>query len=55
MTDGSSVATLDSDAVEVSAEYYNLSGIRVANPDNGIFLKVSKLSDGTLRTSKIAK
>ena len=40
---------------EVSAEYYNLSGIRVADPNNGIFIKVSKMSDGSIRTSKVAR
>ena len=38
--------------VEVSAEYYNLSGIRVEKPQNGVFVKVAKMSDGSIRTSK---
>ena len=48
------VNALESSAKEVSAEYYNLSGVRVAAPQNGVFVKVSKMSDGTVRTSKVA-
>lgn len=49
------VNAVESDANEVSAEFYNLSGVRVANPGRGIFLKVTRLSDGTVRTSKVAR
>lgn len=38
---------------EVSAEYYNLSGVRVAKPQNGVFVKVAKMSDGNVRISKV--
>ncbi len=48
------VDDLTSDAEEVSAEYYNLSGARVAAPQQGIFVKVAKMADGTIRTSKVA-
>lgn len=51
----SAVNAVESDVKEVSAEYYNLSGVRVANPGRGIFLKVTRLSDGTVRTSKVAR
>lgn len=47
------VKAIDS-SVEVSAEYYNFAGVRVAAPQNGIFVKVAKMSDGTIRTSKVA-
>ncbi len=51
--EGSAVKALESGVAEVSSEYYNLSGARVAAPQGGIFVKVSKLSDGTIRTSKV--
>lgn len=35
------------------AEYFDLTGRRVLNPAKGIFLKVEKLSNRTLRTSKV--
>ncbi|MCF0214370.1 MAG: hypothetical protein HUK13_08050 [Muribaculaceae bacterium] len=44
------------DDVEVSdiqsVEYYNLSGIQVANPENGIFIKVARDSKGNKQVSK---
>lgn len=49
------VAAIDGDATAVSTEFFNLSGSRVANPQEGIFVKVVKMSDGTIRTSKIAR
>ena len=51
----SAVASLEEGVYEVASDYYNLSGIRVASPQEGIFVKVSKMSDGTVRTSKIAR
>ncbi|MDE6523093.1 MAG: hypothetical protein K2L17_09765 [Muribaculaceae bacterium] len=51
--DFSAVEALDYYAEEVSAEYYDISGVRVATPKQGIFVKVSKLSDGSTRTSKV--
>lgn len=40
------------DAV-VSTEYFDLTGCRVAHPANGIFIRSDKMSDGTVRTSKV--
>lgn len=37
----------------VSTEYRNLQGIKILNPSNGIFLRTDRLSDGTIRTSKV--
>ncbi len=48
------VKALEDNAAEVSAEYYNLSGARVAAPQQGIYVKVAKMSDGSIRTSKVA-
>ena len=52
---GSSVDAVGSAVKEVSAEYYSLSGVRVDTPRNGIFVKISKMSDGSVRTSKVAR
>ncbi len=54
VTEGTAVKGLENSAVEVSAEYYNLSGVRVANPQQGIYVKVAKMADGSIRTSKVA-
>lgn len=48
------VKALESEVREVSEEYFNLSGTRVAAPSQGIFVRVAKMSDGSIRTSKIA-
>lgn len=48
-----SVDTIGEAASEVSAEYYNLAGVRVVTPQEGILVKVSKMSDGTIRTAKV--
>ena len=45
---------LESSAAEVSAVYYTMQGVRVANPDKGqILIRVATLSDGSLRTTKL--
>lgn len=41
-----------SEATSAGCEYYDLTGRRVLNPGNGIFIKVERMSDGTVRTSK---
>lgn len=43
----------DSDASAVRTEYYTLDGIRVDNMKNGIYVKRTTMSDGTIRTSKV--
>ena len=35
-----------------TVEYYTLQGVRVQNPDNGIFIKVETFTDGTHRAVK---
>lgn len=52
---GAAVETIASEAKEVGTEYYNISGVRVANPENGLYVKVSQMSDGTILTKKIIK
>ncbi|MDE6511951.1 MAG: hypothetical protein K2L00_07665, partial [Muribaculaceae bacterium] len=49
----SAVDMLDSEAVEVNAEYYDVSGSRISGPHDGVCIKVMKMSDGSLRTQKI--
>ncbi|MDE7349846.1 MAG: thioredoxin family protein [Muribaculaceae bacterium] len=53
--DFTSVNMTDSDAVEVSAEYYDISGSRVSVPENGVFIKLVRMSDGTIRTEKLLR
>ncbi len=36
----SSIDRIESDSNDIHAEYYNLQGVKVANPSNGIFIKV---------------
>lgn len=50
----SSVKAVESAEV-TSQAWYDLTGRRVLNPDKGIYIRVSTLSDGTLRTDKIAR
>ena len=39
----------------ISTEYFNLNGQRINNPENGIFVKRSVLSDGTVIVKKVAR
>ena len=43
------------DGVELNSAYYNMQGVKVANPENGIFIKRSTLSDGKVIVKKIVK
>ncbi|MCH5217650.1 MAG: hypothetical protein J1F07_03730 [Muribaculaceae bacterium] len=47
------VESVEADLDVVSTTYFDLTGVRVANPTPGIFIKSEKLSDGTVRTSKV--
>lgn len=42
-----------SDAFEVETVYYDLTGRKVAEPANGLFIKRSILSDGSAKVSKV--
>lgn len=42
-------------APEVNAVYYNLNGMKIANPDKGIYIKKSTLSDGKVIVKKIVR
>lgn len=52
VSDATAVKAIDANVKEITAEYYNLSGLRIAKPENGIFVKVAKMTDGSIRTSK---
>lgn len=53
---GSSAANaFEAEVKEESAEYYTLSGARVNNPEKGVFVKLSRMSDGSFRTAKIIR
>lgn len=43
------------DAEAVATEYFDLSGVKVARPDKGIFIKRTVMSDGSVRISKEVK
>lgn len=47
------VGSINADAKVVATEYYDLTGRKVVEPTNGIFVKVDKLSNGNSRTSKV--
>lgn len=49
----SGVNAVENGNAEVSAEYFDLSGRSVANPSNGIFVKVATLEDGSKVTTKV--
>ncbi|MCM1320321.1 MAG: hypothetical protein NC217_08080 [Muribaculaceae bacterium] len=46
-----SVDSIGSDAASV--EYFDLTGMRVANPSNGLYIKRAVLSDGSVKTTKV--
>lgn len=52
---GDSGVSSVTDASVVSEEYYDLTGRKVLNPDKGIFVKRTVMSDGKVRTTKIAR
>ena len=48
----SGIDNIASDDIQ-SVEYYNLNGVKVANPENGLFLKVARDSKGNSQASKV--
>lgn len=48
------VSSLGTDGV-VATEYFDLNGLRVDNPSNGVFVKVSTMENGQKVTSKIVE
>lgn len=57
----SELVTLDVSKVEeipadaVSMEYYDLNGLRVANPDRGLYIVRTVMADGSVKVSKIVR
>lgn len=49
----SGINEIGTDASVVARQYFDLTGRKVMNPSNGVFIKSEKLSDGTVRTSKV--
>ncbi|MDE7346647.1 MAG: hypothetical protein K2N48_07905 [Muribaculaceae bacterium] len=49
------IVAIVSDAAEVSAEYYGIDGSRVKMPKDGVFVKIIRMSDGSIRAEKILR
>lgn len=43
------------DAEEVFVEYFDLTGRKIVNPDKGVYIKRTQLSDGTSKSLKVVK
>ena len=39
----------------VDTLYYNLNGVKISNPEKGIFIKITKDSEGKMKATKICK
>lgn len=53
ITDVAGVNNIADDATVLSTSYVDLTGRKIAEPSNGIYIMVQKMSDGTVRTSKV--
>lgn len=51
----SGIGSVTVDSQVVSRRYYNLSGVEVSEPSNGIFVERSVYSDGTVKSAKVVK
>lgn len=51
--DDSKVEAVESEAGVVAETYYDINGLRVNNPENGLFIRRAVLSDGSIKTSKV--
>lgn len=51
--DATGVDSIESEASVVSTVYYDLTGRQVTNPSEGLYIKCEKLSDGSVKTSKV--
>lgn len=49
----SSVSIVDAEPTEATVEYYNLQGMRVSNPEEGVYLRVARYADGNVKTTKV--
>ncbi|MBD5312440.1 MAG: hypothetical protein HDS13_09860 [Bacteroides sp.] len=50
---GASVENVDGSAEVTGIEYYDMTGLRCLNPSDGIFIRLTRMSDGSVRTSKV--
>lgn len=39
----------------ISEEYYTIDGMRIENPQTGLFIKISKMSDGSRKVEKVRR
>ncbi|MDE7414624.1 MAG: hypothetical protein K2N05_12665 [Muribaculaceae bacterium] len=53
--EGSGIESVASDASLVSKKYYDLNGLEVKDPSNGIYVERAVYSDGSVVTTKTAK
>lgn len=53
--DPSGIKSLDNSQTTGGVAYYDLSGRRVTRPAAGLYIKTVKLSDGTVRSTKVIK
>lgn len=53
MRGSASLDSIESTDKVVSVEYYDLNGIKVNNPQKGIFIKVERTENGNVRTQKV--
>ncbi|MDE5869809.1 MAG: hypothetical protein K2H18_06215, partial [Muribaculaceae bacterium] len=51
----SGVGSVTVDADIVSRTYFNLNGVEVSDPSNGVFVERSVYSDGTVKSAKVIK
>lgn len=51
-TTGSGVASIDADAIPVATEYYNVQGIKIADPADGLYIVKTVMSDGSVKVNK---
>ncbi len=50
--ENSSVDVINAGSEIISAEYYDLTGRRIQSPDKGIFIKITRRSDGSVESAK---
>ncbi len=55
VTGVNAIRDIDMTATELSSDFYSLSGMLVSAPQSGIYIKVSRMSDGSVRTTKVVR
>lgn len=43
----------DASDIPVSILYYDIAGLRVMNPQKGVFIRVQQMTDGSVRIDKV--